>query len=102
MPYCYETQCIEMKPRFQTSISVYESHFYLKGRRLCGLCARLAQRPRCLAVILALAASALAQSSAADAQSVTVCASGCNYTTIAGALASAVSGETINILDAVH
>lgn len=54
------------------------------------------------AVILALAASALAQSSAADAQSVTVCASGCNYTTIAGALASAVSGETINILDAVH
>lgn len=64
-----------------------------------------AKRPntrKSLAVMLALATIALARTSTAQANTLTVCASGCNYTTIAAALGAAVSGDTISILDALH
>ena len=37
-----------------------------------------------------------------EAATLTVCASGCDYTTIADAIAAASAGDTISVLDAVH
>ena len=41
-------------------------------------------------------------SSPARADTVTVCAAGCDYTSISAAVAGATSGDTIRLLDAIH
>jgi hypothetical protein len=55
-----------------------------------------------LVLLLALAGSTLTLPSICHAATLTVCASGCNYTTIAAAIAAASPGDTISIQDAVH
>jgi hypothetical protein len=55
------------------------------------------------ALILALLCFSLVLSSSpARAANLTVCASGCNYTTISAAIAAAVAGDTITVSDAIH
>ena len=57
----------------------------------------------CRAAILVLVLFVgLAAPSRGYAATLTVCASGCKYTTIAAAIAAAKPGSTISILDAVH
>ena len=41
-------------------------------------------------------------SASAQAGTVTVCATGCDYTSISAAVAGASSGDTIRLLDAIH
>jgi predicted outer membrane repeat protein len=55
-----------------------------------------------IALLLALLAFSLNAPSASYAATLTVCASGCGYTTIAAAIAAASPSDTVSILDAVH
>jgi hypothetical protein len=55
-----------------------------------------------LALLLALAAVHLRPPPVAHAATITVCASGCDYTTIAAAIASANDSDTIDVQDATH
>ncbi len=52
--------------------------------------------------VIAGALLAVAIASPSYAATLTVCASGCNDTTIAAAIAAASAGDTISLLDAVH
>lgn len=52
--------------------------------------------------MLTLVAATLITPSAGRAATLTVCASGCNYTTIVAAIAGSASGDTISITDSVH
>jgi hypothetical protein len=52
--------------------------------------------------LLTLLAFSLNVSSSSYAATLTVCASGCNDTTVAAAIAAASAGDTISIQDAVH
>jgi pectin methylesterase-like acyl-CoA thioesterase len=56
------------------------------------------------ALILALLLFNLALSPASHthAANLTVCASGCNYTSISAAVAAAIAGDTISVTDAIH
>src|SRR5712692_8996698 len=53
-------------------------------------------------LLLTLLAFSLTPASPSYAATLTVCASGCNSTTIAGAIVAASAGDTISILDAVR
>jgi hypothetical protein len=55
-----------------------------------------------IVLLLALLACGLSLPSPSYAATLTVCASGCNDTTIAAAIAAASAGDTISIKDAVH
>src|ERR1700737_1036928 len=61
-----------------------------------------ALRSAIVLLLTLLAFSLTPPSSSYAATTRTVCASGCGYTTIAGAIAAGSAGDTISILDAVH
>src|SRR5262249_16278576 len=59
-------------------------------------------RTRFFVALLMMLVACATLAAPADAATLTVCASGCGYITIAAAIAAASAGDTIDILDALH
>jgi len=75
------------------------SVFQTSASRLGPRCEKLSRPTTVLVLAMVFG---FAAPSGGYAATLTVCASGCNYTTIAAAIAAAKADDTISILDAVH